>query len=110
MMGTYFFSKLAVQDLNEICEFIGQRNTKAASQLFDNIRQKCKLVSSFPNMGKDYFWVTSDLRGFIVNDYIVFYYPLENGIEIVLKFLHFLAYEQVWATHGLIYIQNALIL
>jgi hypothetical protein len=22
MMGTYFFSKLAVQDLNKICEFI----------------------------------------------------------------------------------------
>ncbi|MEB3151638.1 MAG: type II toxin-antitoxin system RelE/ParE family toxin [Sphaerospermopsis sp.] len=83
MMGTYFFSKLAVQDLNEICEFIGQTNTKAATQLFDNIRQKCQLVSSFPNMGKDYSWVASDLRGFMVNDYILFYYPLENGIEIV---------------------------
>ncbi len=34
-------------------------------------------------MGKDYSWVAFDLRGFIVNDYIVFYYPLENGIEIV---------------------------
>lgn len=82
-MGNYFFSQLAVKDLNEICEFIGQTNIKAASKLFDTIREKCKLVSSFPNMGKDYSEILSNLRGFIVDDYIVFYYPLENGIEIV---------------------------
>ncbi|WP_199294580.1 type II toxin-antitoxin system RelE/ParE family toxin [Anabaena sp. FACHB-1237] len=34
-------------------------------------------------MGKDYSEILSNLRGFIVDDYIVFYYPLENGIEIV---------------------------
>ena len=82
-MGSYFFSKLAIKDLNEICEFIGQTNIKVATKLFDNIREKCKLVSSFPNMGKDYSWILSDLRGFIVNEYIIFYYPLENGIEII---------------------------
>jgi toxin ParE1/3/4 len=82
-MGNYFFSQLAVKDLNEICEFIGQTNIKAASKLFDTIREKCKLVSGFPNMGKDYSEILSNLRGFIVDDYIVFYYPLENGIEIV---------------------------
>ncbi len=82
-MGSYFFSELAVQDINEICEFIGQTNVKAASKLFDAIRKKCKLVSGFPNMGKDYSWIESDLRGFIVDDYIVFYYPREDGIDIV---------------------------
>jgi toxin ParE1/3/4 len=82
-MGNYFFSQLAVKDLNQICEFIGQTNIKAASKLFDTIREKCKLVSSFPSMGKDYSEILSNLRGFIVDDYIIFYYPLENGIEIV---------------------------
>jgi toxin ParE1/3/4 len=82
-MGSYSFSELAVKDLNEICEFIGQTNVKSASKLFDSIRQKSKLVASFPNMGKDYAWIVPDLRGFIVDDYIVFYYPREDGIDIV---------------------------
>ncbi|MFY7803828.1 MAG: type II toxin-antitoxin system RelE/ParE family toxin [Limnoraphis robusta] len=56
-MGSYVFSELAVQDLNEICDFIGKTNTKAASKLFDSIRKKCKLVADFPNMGKDYTWI-----------------------------------------------------
>ena len=82
-MGSYVFSELAVQDLNQICDFIAQSNVKAASQLFDSIRQKCKLVADFPSMGKNYAWITPNLRGFIIHDYIVFYYPKENGIDIV---------------------------
>lgn len=82
-MNSYVFSKLAVRDLNEICDFIAQNNVKAASKLFDAIRQKCKLFASFPDMGKDYAWISSDLRGFVIDDYIVFYYPREEGIDIV---------------------------
>jgi toxin ParE1/3/4 len=82
-MSSYIFSELAVKDLNEICEFIGQTNVNAASKLFDSIRQKCKLVAGFPNMGKDYTWIAPDLRGFIIDEYIVFYYPREDGIDIV---------------------------
>lgn len=82
-MHSYVFSELAVQDLDQICDFVAQSNVKAASQLFDVIRQKCKLVANFPNMGKDYAWIKPNLRGFIINDYIVFYYPHENGIDIV---------------------------
>ncbi len=82
-MASYLFSEAAVKDLNQICEFIGRTNVKAASKLFDYIRQKCKLVASFPNMGKDYSQIRQNLRGFIVDDYIVFYYPREDGIDIV---------------------------
>lgn len=53
-MSNYSFSDGAIQDLNEICEYIARSNPKAASKLFDDIRQKCKLVASFPNMGKSY--------------------------------------------------------
>jgi toxin ParE1/3/4 len=82
-MGSYVFSELAVQDINEICDFVAKINVRAASQLFDKIRQKCKLFASFPNMGKDYSWLAADLRGFFYDDYVVFYYPRADGIEIV---------------------------
>ncbi|MCC5635590.1 type II toxin-antitoxin system RelE/ParE family toxin [Nostoc sp. CHAB 5844] len=81
-MSNYSFSDGAIQDLDEICEYIARRNPKAASKLFDDIRQKCKLVASFPNMGKSYGKLVPNLRGFIVDDYIVFYYPTEDGISI----------------------------
>ena len=37
MMGKYSFSDEAIQDLEEICEYLGRNNPKAASQLFDKI-------------------------------------------------------------------------
>ena len=82
-MSSYSFSDAAVRDLDNICEYIARQNSKAASQLFDAIRKKCKLVANFTNMGKSYSKLAANLRGFIVEDYLIFYYPRENGIDIV---------------------------
>lgn len=81
-MSDYSFSDAAIQDLNEICEYIAQNSSSAASRLFDAIRQKCKLVAGFPNMGRSYEQLSPALRGFIVEDYIIFYYAREDGIDI----------------------------
>ena len=81
-MSSYSFSDTAVRDIDEICEYIAIENSKAASQLFDKIRQKCKLVASFPNMGKTYPKLDPSLRGFVIDNYIVFYYPSSDGINI----------------------------
>ena len=72
-MSYYNFSDLAIDDIEQICDFLAQTNPKFASQLFDTIRQKCKLVANFPNMGKRYEQVRPNLRGFLVGDYIIFY-------------------------------------
>jgi toxin ParE1/3/4 len=81
-MSSYSFSDEAIKDIDDICEYIAPQNSKAASQLFDAIRTKCKLVASFPNMGKNYSKLAPNLRGFVVEDYIVFYYPRKDGIDI----------------------------
>ena len=81
-MSSYSFSDAAVKDIEDICEYVARRNSKAASQLFEVIRKKCKLVAGFPNMGKSYSKLAPNLRGFVVEDYIVFYYPREDGIDI----------------------------
>ncbi|MDJ0717337.1 MAG: type II toxin-antitoxin system RelE/ParE family toxin [Prochloraceae cyanobacterium] len=75
-MSSYSFSDVAVQDLNEICEYIAQNNPNAASKLFDSIRQKCVLIAKFPNMGKSYELLSSGLRGFIVIDILPRYSAL----------------------------------
>jgi toxin ParE1/3/4 len=81
-MSSYSFSDTAIRDLDEICNYIAVENSKAASQLFDLIRRKCKLVANFPNMGKSYSRLAPNLQGFVVEDYIIFYYPTPDGINI----------------------------
>ncbi|MEH2349477.1 MAG: type II toxin-antitoxin system RelE/ParE family toxin [Nostoc sp.] len=85
-MSSYSFSDEAIQDLDEICEYIARSNPKAASKLFDDIRNKCKLVAAFPSMGKSYGILVANLRGFVVDDYIIFYYPSEDGILVTRVF------------------------
>ena len=81
-MSSYSFSDDAVRDLDEICEYVARNSPSAASKLFDAIRSRCKLVAGFPNMGKSYERLSPRLRGFVVEDYIVFYYPREDGINV----------------------------
>ena len=81
-MNSYSFSDEAIRDLEEICEYIARNNPQAASRLFDRIRQKCKVLAGFPNMGKSYNKLDPGLRGAIIDDYIVFYYPREDGIDV----------------------------
>ncbi|MEG4454852.1 type II toxin-antitoxin system RelE/ParE family toxin [Microcoleus sp. N9_A1] len=61
---------------------MARNSSKAASELFEAISQKCKLVAEFPNMGKRYEIFDSNLREFIVRDYLIFYYPRSDGIDI----------------------------
>ena len=81
-MSNYSFSDEAIQDLDDICEYIAGSHPRAASRLFDAIRQKCKLVAGFPNMGKSYEILSPGLRGFTFEDYIIFYYPRVDGIDV----------------------------
>lgn len=81
-MNTYSLSDEAIRDLEELCDYLAQTEPKAASRIFDAIRQRCKLLAQFPNMGKSYSYLAPDLRGFVTEDYVIFYYPRQNGIDI----------------------------
>jgi toxin ParE1/3/4 len=82
-MNSYSLSDAAITDLEAICDYIAQYNSDAAIKLFEAIRQKCKTTAQFPKMGKEYGRLSANLRGFIVDDYIVFYYPRKDGIDVV---------------------------
>jgi toxin ParE1/3/4 len=42
---------LALQDLDDIWEYIAQDNSQAADQLIDKIEEKCRLLAEFPKIG-----------------------------------------------------------
>jgi toxin ParE1/3/4 len=81
-MNTYSFSAEAIQDLDEMCQYIAQNDQRAANKIFDTIRKKARLLSQFPNMGKPYHELAPNLRGATVEDYIIFYYPRTDGIDV----------------------------
>ena len=63
--------------------YLGRYSVKAAGKLFDRIRQRAKLVASFPDTGKSYNDLIPGLREFMVDDYIVFYIRVGDGIEVL---------------------------
>jgi len=82
-MGTYSFSDEALADLDKICESMSETNINFAIRFFEKVREKCRQVAQFPNMGKSYITIKANLRGFIVDNYIVFYLPRTDGIDII---------------------------
>lgn len=82
-MSRYTFAVQARKDLKEITNRIALDNAAAARRLVDEVKRKCKTVADFPNMGHSYTYLLPSLRGFFVGDYIVFYFPKQNGIQVV---------------------------
>lgn len=77
----------SAQDLNDIWDFIAESDETRADKFIDLLLEKCELLAKFPEMGRARHEFVVDLRSFPVKNHIVFYLPVENGIEI-LRVLH----------------------
>lgn len=77
------FSAIAKDDLKQINLFIANQNPTAARQLKEKIRQQCKLLAQFPNMGRSRDELLVSLRSFPIDDYLIFYRQIKSGIEIL---------------------------
>jgi toxin ParE1/3/4 len=82
-MGSYGFSEDANADLDEICTYLEMSNPKFASMLFDRIRKKCKLIADFPEMGRSYEELIPGLRGFVIDNYVIFYVVVGDSVKIL---------------------------
>ncbi|MEA5550852.1 type II toxin-antitoxin system RelE/ParE family toxin [Anabaena cylindrica UHCC 0172] len=84
-MNCYVINILASRDLSEIAEYFSQNNLEAGEKFFQEFNRKCQQLISFPNSGKSYSEIHADLRGLLLEDYIIFYRVLDvdDGIEIL---------------------------
>jgi toxin ParE1/3/4 len=81
------FSVKARCDLEEIEEYISRDNPDAAARFVSTILDKCVLLSEQSGIGRSRAELQTNLRSFPCGNYIIFYHPLDDGVEII-RFLH----------------------
>ncbi len=82
-MSIYIISPEASQDLDEIYSYISHYSFDAATRFVDAFDRKCETVANFPGIGKIYEDLSPQLRGIILDKYIIFYRPVETDVEII---------------------------
>jgi toxin ParE1/3/4 len=82
-MSRLRFSRRAERDLNRIGDHIKKHNPAAAERWVDLIESKCRSLAEQPGLGRSRSELRQDLRSLTVGNYLIFYRPVEGGIEIV---------------------------
>mgnify|MGYP002790009012 CR=1 FL=1 len=87
-MAQTLFTPLATEDLQQIWNFLAEKaRAEAAYKFLVLIRDKCQILADFPESGKARHEFIVNLRSFPFKNYIIFYMPLDDGIE-VLRIVH----------------------
>lgn len=86
-MNRVYFSPSAIRDLNAIFSHIAKDNPAAAVSFVRKLKDKCSRMAQFPDMGKSREDLARHLRCFPVGNYLIFYRPSEDAVDIV-RVLH----------------------
>ena len=82
-------TRLGRQDLKDIGDYLAHESSSpgVALRFVDRIAAKCTIYAAQPALGELCPDLGMHVRRFPVGNYVVFYQPLEKGIE-VLRVLH----------------------
>ena len=86
-MSRIFKRPEADKNLDEIWWHIAQDSLQNADRFLDRILEKCMILADFPKIGTERDELVNGLRSQPVGCYTVFYFPLDDGIDIV-RVLH----------------------
>jgi toxin ParE1/3/4 len=73
----------AEQDLIDALVYIGRHSPAAAHRFAAAVDRVCQLLAQFPQMGTACERLGRGLRQFPVDSYVIFYRPIDGGIEVV---------------------------
>jgi toxin ParE1/3/4 len=77
----------AKTDLKEIWKYIATQDKERANKFLKVLNDALQTIAQQPFMGKERSEIMAEIRSFPVKNYVIFYRPLENGIEVV-RILH----------------------
>ncbi|HEY0386460.1 MAG TPA: type II toxin-antitoxin system RelE/ParE family toxin [Pyrinomonadaceae bacterium] len=82
-MATILVTPLAQEDLGDIWGYVAESGVERADQLLDLIYEKCQRLAEYPEMGRARHELLVDLRSFTIKNYVIFYQPTGDGIEVL---------------------------
>jgi toxin ParE1/3/4 len=82
-MAEYLLSSKAKDDLDDIWYYIASGSVVNADRFLDRLYETMKLLADMPMMGKAREDLAPTLRSFVEGNYLIFYIPVDTGIEIV---------------------------
>ncbi len=94
-MARVVLSPLALDDLESIWDYIAADNLSAADKTIRKLDAAFALLAESPLAGEEQPQLRPDLRRFVVGWYLIFYLPLEDGIQVVRVFHGARRYEDL---------------
>jgi toxin ParE1/3/4 len=70
-------------DLDRLSQYFLETNVEAGERLFKILNQKFYNLTQFPNLGRPYPHLDPNIRGLLVEKYIIFYRVTETQVEII---------------------------
>lgn len=70
-------------DLDDIWWFIAQDSPQNADGFLDRMQEICLVLADFPLMGTSRDGLKPGLRSQPVGNYLIFYFPIADGVDIV---------------------------
>lgn len=86
-MATLKFTPLAESDLEAIWEYIAEQDADTATGFVDDLVQKCGLLAQHSGLGRARPELLINLRSFSHRRYVIFYFGVNDGVEIY-RILH----------------------
>ena len=81
-MSLYRIARTAQCDLDTIWCYIGSFDMRAADRWLDTVQRRFQVLATQPNAGQARPDLAPELRFLPVGNYLIFYRPIENGVEI----------------------------
>ncbi len=76
------FSPIATTDIKQTWTYLTERGENAAEKFIRSVVKICGTIAQNPLMGRDRSDMVVGLRQFPFKNYNIFYFSIENGVEI----------------------------
>jgi toxin ParE1/3/4 len=76
------FSPFALTDIKGTWQYLLEQGEEASARLIKEVTDKCGLLARNPKIGRERNDLIINLRQFPFKKYNIYYFPIENGVEI----------------------------
>ncbi len=86
-MNKYSLSQAAIRDINEIYDYFSNFSLEAGEHFVKRFDDKYRNLINFPNMGRSYAQIMSNLKGVLLDGYIIFFILMKKIIEVEIEIM-----------------------